>query len=184
MEPGPEAPRWLAIGLALLLGGGALVGFGLLRPRLVGRARVARRRARALGRLGALPRATPIAAGVDGTVRVRGRVKLLRAVRGPVDGAPLAAVETHDEREGGRFAVVDETSVAVVDDDCFELWSTDLARAGGRLADGAAVEVLGRARWAPATDVAGLAADVHYRSGANALVFDGTPDEPIVILAD
>lgn len=188
IAPGSRsASTMLAAGVGIMAVGGLLILLGITRPGRVLRARQAGRRALAIQRLAGAPEVGAIGKTESGTVRVRGKVKILRAVHAPRTGEPVAAFETDDEREGGRFAIVDDTGVAIVDDDCFELWARDPATGtlkvgGGRVADGAAIEVLGTAARGPAIDVAGLASDPHYREAAQALLFDGKPGAPVLLL--
>lgn len=185
--PGRGASTMLLTGLAIMAAGGASILVGVTRPGRIIRARQSRSRARAAERLAQVRETTSIGKSEGGPVRVRGKVKVLRAVAAPKTGEPVAAFETDDEREGGRFAVIDDTGVAIVDDDCFELWGRDPASGapkacGGRVADGATVEVVGTATRRPAADISGLVSDPHYREAAQALVFDGKPDAPVLVL--
>ena len=185
--PGRGASTMLLTGLAIMAAGGASILVGVTRPGRVIRARHSRSRARAAERLAQVRDTTGIGKTEGGLVRVRGKVKVLRPVHAPKTGEPVAAFETEDEREGGRFAVVDDTGVAIVDDDCFELWTRDPASGapkacGGRVPDGAMVEVVGTGARRPAPDITGLVSDPHYREAAQALVFDGKPDAPVLVL--
>lgn len=157
---------------------------------------------------------SPIGDAKAGRARIRGTVHVLRGVH---DG--LAAVfqrvrETHkwmvevvhddqlvseemrettitDTSECGRFAVVDDTGVAIVDDDAFVIWSLKqklAAYEGGALAlrDGAEVEIIGPATKGVAPEAASLVRESSssYRSGRSdsALLFDGTPDDRVWIV--
>ena len=187
IQPGRHATGMLLGGLAILAAGAVSLFLGVTQPGRVLRTGQARRRTRAARELGRIDAPSPIAQVEDGLVRVRGKVKVLRAVHAPKSGEPVAAYETEDEREGGRFAIVDETGVAIVDDDCFELWSWDASanrpgRCGGQVCDGALVEAIGPAVRRPVPDIAGLAADPSYREASRALVFDGTTETPVLLL--
>lgn len=186
VEPGRNALTVLVVGLAVMAAGAVSLFWGVTQPRRVLRAGQARRRVRAGAELRRTTAATPIGKAEDGRVRIRGKVKVLRPVHAPKTGEPVAAYETDDEREGGRFAIVDETGVAVVDDDCFELWSPAPSggpgACGGQIADGSMIEAVGSAARRPAPDIAGLSADPHYREAAQALVFEGKPDAPVLLL--
>ena len=184
VEPGHGALTTLIVGVAIMAAGGVSLLLGVTQPSRVLRANQARRRVRAVADLRRIQTVTPIGKAEDGLVRIRGKVKVLRPVRAPKTGEPVAAYETEDEREGGRFAIVDETGVAVVDDDCFELWSWDGSapgKSGGQIIDGSAIEAVGPAARRPAPDIAGLSADPHYREAAQALVFDGRLDTPVLL---
>ena len=186
VEPGQGALTVLLVGLGVMAAGGASLLWGVTQPNRVLRSGQARRRARATADLRRTTEVTPIGKAADGVVRVRGKVKVLRPVHAPKSGEPVAAYETDEDREGGRFAIVDETGVAVIDDDCFELWSYDQAgnpgACGGQVTDGVTLEAVGTAARRPAPDIAGLAADPHYRESAQALVFEGKPDAPVRLL--
>ena len=92
------------------------------------------------------------------------------------------------EEECGRFAVIDDTGLAIVDDDAF-----DIVGRGGKAPSGEAllaalagtvVEVAGPTKRVDAPDVAHLARAEGYR-GANRqpLMFDGNAENRVVILA-
>ncbi len=159
---------------------------------------------------------TTIAAARDGLCRVRGLAHVLRPASGPRGAhvgafaaqrvsemdAGLAPVSYRYGGESrlvivrveltmrcGRFAVVDDSGVAIVDDDCFFVDYADgqpLEERGAGVAvvtDGAPVELLGPARWRPASDTKEIA--LHrggYRAAPAALVFDGTPRDRVAIL--
>lgn len=154
----------------------------------------------------------PIARAADGICRIRGRVRVLRSAPGEdarVGAAFRRVRSTHsyvevrenrsvtirvtsmtDTAECGRFAVIDESGVAIVDDDAFMVWT--LARrvpserdAALLVEDGDVVEVVGPARRGHDEDAAGLhAPSGAYRDGppAHALIFDGRPDNRVWIL--
>lgn len=186
IEPGHSALTVLLVGLFVMTAGAVSLFWGVTQPRRVLRSGQARRRTWATAALRRATEVTAIGKTADGPARVRGKVKVLRPVHAPRTGEPVAAFETDDEREGGRFAIVDETGVAVVDDDCFELWSWDSSGSpgpcGGQIPDGAMVEAFGQAVRRPTADVVGLATDPHYREAAQALVFEGKPDAPVRLL--
>ncbi|MBX3274222.1 MAG: hypothetical protein KF729_28405 [Sandaracinaceae bacterium] len=179
--------------------------------------RAARRGARAA--LAAV-RATPIAEARDGRARVSGRVSVLSpatdeaadvaaalrrqrsthtwteevSTRGGIRQVTRSETTITETAECGRFAVIDETGVAIVDDDAFRLWSRSgrglpAARDGVLAArDGARVEIVGPARLGDAPEVTELSGALGpgYRAGpaTRALLFDGTPDDPVWILVD
>lgn len=155
---------WVA-GPILFLGGAAAV----LVPRRF-QAAPRRRRARKL-----LDRAGPtvrIAEAAPGLLRVRGRVKLLGK-------ASFAAYErSARDRKCWRFVVHDGSDAAVVDDDCFEIWRSDLRRRGGTIEAGAEIDVVGRAHLRPAPDPE-LASG--FRD-STVLHFEGAPDAPVLLL--
>ena len=187
VEPGRHATTVLLVGLGILTLGAVSLFLGVTQPGRVLRTGQSRRRARAVRELAKITGPSPIAKVEDGRVRVRGKVRVLRPVHAPKSGEPVAAYETEDEREGGRFAIVDETGVAIVDDDCFELWSWDgradrVGRCGGQVRDGDLVEAIGPAVRRPVPDIAGLVADPSYREASQALVFDGTTEAPVLLL--
>src|SRR5687768_7827742 len=97
----------------------------------------------------------------------------------------MEAVNFEDTQECGRFAVLDATGVAIVDDDCFDLWPAegDPHPRGVVLQDGFDVEVVGPARWGQAADVRDLVARTGYREVGKALIFDGRPDAPVRLFA-
>ena len=115
---------------------------------------------------------------------MRGLVRVIRAVTPAGAGPRWAAF--HDARGSGRcgrFAIIDASGTAFVDDDCFEIWNSGHRRHGGALEDGRTVEVIGPAaltRLAAGDAVAG--ADP-YRAQAIAVSFDGTPTVPVIIVA-
>jgi hypothetical protein len=90
--------------------------------------------------------------------------------------------------ECGRFAVVDDSGVALVDDDCFEIWSLDTEHP--RLFedeilgafDGAVVEVFGPATWINNHQLGLLAPTNSYRSSPRILAFNGRPEAVVTVL--
>jgi len=177
-----SASDWGMVGFAF---SGSAFSFAMrvVLPRVRAGARAALRRAAARERIAAVPSA-PIAAAAGGRARIRGRVKILRPCEGPTFSA--AFQKEVGEQDCGRFAVVDGSGVAIVDDDVFEIWTkrtTEFAPddAGGVVLDGAEVEVIGRAAVAEAADVATLG-EGRYRESPQALVFDGHPDDPVVLI--
>lgn len=190
--------------------------FGMLGWRLLGSMRASNLRAGARAALASLP-ARPVAEATGGRCRVRGRVRVLRpaADEDASVGAAFRRVKTshsykvqvYDRRghrdvtrvetvvtetaECGRFAVIDASGVAIVDDDAFRVWSRSgrglpAFRDGAFLArEGEEVEIVGPARAGEAEEVRDLApAGSGYREGppTAALIFDGTPDDPVWIL--
>lgn len=145
-----------------------------------------------------------IAAHDDGVCRVRGRARVLRPAVGetevaayyrrylePLQGGANARLVL-DAMRCGRFAVVDDTGVAVVDDDALLIWSLVVRLPSDEegeitFRDGQTVEVIGPARWEEPEDTRELrAAVVGYRGEhrAGALVFHGSPDAPLLVLVE
>lgn len=199
------AAGFLVAGGALLAGAGTIVyPWQRLRVHdLALRRRLARARR-------AASEAVPIAGAGEGFSHVRGRVHVLRAVNDP-EGRPCAAyVRRARIRTGctctalcrvrydalrtewrcGRFAVVDDSGVAVVDGARVELWSRE---AGGPVArdgtltlhHGDDVHLFGWAAKAEAQDASQFA-PATYRDRALPLAFDGrTPgsaESPTLVL--
>jgi len=107
----------------------------------------------------------------EGMVRLRGRVHVLRGVQDPTDGELIAAVVYRDgSRVCGRFEVVGDRMVGIVDDDMIELWD-DLEWCI-KLRDGDEVEVAGDTKHASDSQEG-------YRAAALRLMFDGRPGRPI-----
>lgn len=167
----------LAVGLAIGTVGavvaGPFVAFGLAAtgflPRRFQTAR-RRRRARAFRKLAG--ETVRIADASPGVIRVQGKVKVLgKSSVGAYERDPR-------DRECWRFMVHDGSGLAVVDDDCFEIWSADLKKGGGTVGNGAQIEVVGRAglRAAPEAELAGSLRD------SMVLCFEGTPDTPLLLL--
>lgn len=127
-------------------------------------------------------------------VRVRGRVRTIRPVPTPrgdlvaafrarrvePGGEPRRRLEVVETAACGRFAVDDGSGVAIVDDDAFALEPLDVAAAAEIVAlrDGDLVEVVGPATRTPAP------ADAPGGPGSDqtALVFDGRPDAPVLLV--
>jgi hypothetical protein len=197
----------LVVGGAAALAGAGMIAFPWQRLRL--RNRAVRRRVARARRAAASP--TPVAKMSDERVQVRGRVHVLRGAR--LSGEPCAAycasrpvrtrctctplcTSTYDALEVrwecGRFAVVDDSGVAVVDgatlttggrpaidihprDDRPALEDEPLV-----LRHGDEVCVFGRAREMEASDASALSPST-YRDRRRPLVFQ--PDgEPVLIL--
>jgi hypothetical protein len=97
---------------------------------------------------------------------------------------------TVEESSGcGVFLIEDETGAALVDDDAFTIaplatrridWDEPISIT---VEDGAEVEVIGRAERKPASALPELARSGGYREAPSLLVFDGRPEERVVILA-
>jgi len=201
---------WLGIGWIPALVAVGLIAAPLLRTHLARRAspfaRMLRRHASSRG-------PHPIARSSGETAHVRGRVRVSRAVRespsGPL-GAYLVIRDdsvtvrlTHTDADGhetygfahgggdtveaacGRFAVIDDTGVAVVDDDAFDLWGTSFIRVGKdrvlTVADGCEVEILGPAHLASEPEVEWQAGETSYRGPRRVLRFEGNAKQRVLI---
>lgn len=183
---GAAAAVGLAVAVGLLAVGGALVWLHFATPRMAVRRDAARRRVRAEQMAARAGPVAPIGEAKGDLVRVRGRVKVLRAADAP---ATVGRCAVHEDRfrgdlESGRFAVADASGLAIVDDDCIEVWrrgSSDFDEPGGDVLDGADVEILGPAASGPAPDVAALGESA-YRQFPEALIFDGRPDRPVLVI--
>jgi hypothetical protein len=85
----------------------------------------------------------------------------------------------------GRFAVVDDSGVAVVDDDAFDLWGSSFIRAGKArvltVADGCEVEILGPAHLANEPEAEWHEGEADYRRAKRVLRFEGTPKRRVLI---
>ncbi|MBI2898226.1 MAG: hypothetical protein HYY06_32045 [Deltaproteobacteria bacterium] len=155
----------LLAGPALLVGGAATV----LVPR---RLQLVRRRRWARELLERAGEPVKIAGAATGLVRIRGKVKVLGE-------SSFAAYERSPrDRKCWRFVVHDGSGPAVVDDDCFEIWRSDLRKRGGTIEGGAQIDVIGRAvlRPAPDPDLVGSLRD------SMVPVFEGTPGTPVLLL--
>ncbi len=109
----------------------------------------------------------------EGRVRIRGRIRVLRSVTDPLLKTPVAAATDYrGERVCGRFEVVGDGVVGVVDDDLIELW--DDWGWTVRLNDGDEVEVAGEAKRGPLDD-----GEEGYRDTAMGMIFDGRPGQPV-----
>lgn len=115
---------------------------------------------------------TPIAEARDGTRRIRGTVRVIEA---PPGEQPDVAMSLVRGRRVGRFAVVDGTGEALVDDDMVEVFS----ELGGELTvrDGDRVEVVGSTWHRQKAPRAGA-----YRGGSS-VELRGSAREKIVVLA-
>jgi hypothetical protein len=183
----------LAVDVGITLG-----SYGLTTPwlvyRLVRRAVARRRRVRAVRRqLTAAGAPVSIGAAAAGLVCVRGRVQVLAPPRDRRDDTTLGMfLRTHRYRLGGSWETErgfgllklnDGTGVAVIDDDFVQLLHPDgkLPRRFRICAiavhDGDAVEVVGRAARRPHEAASGAG----YRATGMPLVFDGRPDELLLV---
>ncbi|MBW2527058.1 MAG: hypothetical protein JRI23_22950 [Deltaproteobacteria bacterium] len=139
-------------------------------------------------------REPPVAAGALLTRQRRGDSANVEVIK---DGRPvMTTVSRHymEERSAcGRFAVIDDTGVAIVDDAAFEIWSLGISFAATddvtvAVRDGDTVEVIGPAERGPAPDVRDIPGhvpvDEGYRDRApRALLFDGSAQNRVLILA-
>lgn len=194
---------------ALLVGVGgasAIAGVGtLVYPFQRHRVRDARRRWRVLHAAARTERPTPLAKAEAGELAVRGRVHVLDGVR---YRDQMWAAWVHRDRvtrrctcsprctatykplrtrwETGRFAVVDETGVAVIDGAPLDLWRNDREQSDEGLiglSHGDEVRVLGVAAVVEAPDVMALASGVAgYRDTPRVLGFSGTDRKPVCVL--
>lgn len=181
-QQGAIHPTAGLVGFALIAAGLASFGLNFSFPRWVARRDADARRIRALSTLGRAGDVVPIGAAAREIVRIRGRVHVIRASSTVAEAG--ADFPSPAELDCGRFAIVDPTGVAVVDDDCFEIWSRTDGRPdhlGGRVLHGMMVEVVGKARVEDAPDT-GSIGESGYRESPKALVFDGRPDAPVVVL--
>jgi hypothetical protein len=155
----------------------------------------------------------PIGRTTGEIAHVRGRLKVTRAVResprGPV-GAYLVITrhvishrETFKDQDGnersvvhsqrvqavdaacGRFAVIDDTGVAVVDDDAFDLWGAAFVRDGDRevleITNGMLVDVHGPARFSDEPEAELADQPGAYRTRPRVLLFDARQDSRLLI---
>jgi hypothetical protein len=131
--------------------------------------------------------------GVGGRVTAAERDELETFDLTPIatDGDGMAHVHkgavTEQSSRCGRFLVSDETGVAVVDDDAFDVWVADDCPAptghGFSIAavDGAIVEIVGPCRERPAADDE-RRTEAGYRERPTVLAFDGQPGDRVLIL--
>lgn len=179
---------------------------------LDGKAHAARARENE-ARLAAAGPVVPIAQA-SATAHIRGTVKVLTALRHervrPEENLAAVLFRERGERvvqhgtksrpfaesigsvcdslASGRFAVVDDSGIAIVDEDCFDVWPPGgLNRTRNYridVRDGDVVEIVGSAQWEAAPEAIDLAHAGRYRDRADqALVFDGTREEPVIIVA-
>ncbi len=219
----------LAGAVSLILIGGGLPPWGVVVVQvalwslifgaflLVKELRIKKLRARVqsvFDRAGAAELARPIAQA-SGVCHVRGKVRVLKPVQGPL-GNPVVAyfvrrkkdtvivvrdryggttsqivtqVTVEESSGSGVFLIEDETGAALIDDDAFTVapistrridWDEPMSIV---VEDGAEVEVIGRAERRPASALPEIARSGGYRDAPSLLVFDGKPDERVLILA-
>ncbi|MEZ4337214.1 MAG: hypothetical protein R3B82_11365, partial [Sandaracinaceae bacterium] len=191
-----------------LIAGGASVaaGVGLLAyPYERRRLHDARQRWRAREAARQAKHPTPLSQVTSGRVAIEGRVQILEGVAGPDADEPLAAwVERAWIRRScactprcpatfwslrtrwrtGRFAIVDDSGVAVVDGAALDLFITEQPLGEGRfvgLRHGDRVRAIGHADAIEAPDVANPAQGTYRHRGRPVGLF-GTDEAPILIL--
>jgi hypothetical protein len=209
--PGANVPWWMVAISQGALWLTIIVTFLLIKDR-----RVKRHRARihAVGaRLAAAAAVTPIL-DASGTARIRGRISVIKPVKGPM-GDPVAAYLVRARKETiemlpmgrgqtrravtaltveessacGTFVVRDETGAALIDDDAYTLASAALVEKAWNepmsivLKDGDEVEILGAAERKPASAYPDLARSSGYREAPSILVFDGSPEQRVLLIA-
>jgi hypothetical protein len=209
--PGAGAPWWvIAIAEGTLWA--AIIGtFVLIKDRRVKQHRARIQAVRA--RLGAAAAVTPILnAGGIARIRgrisvikpikgpmgdpvaaylVRARketVELLSMGRGQTRQA-VTALTVEESSACGTFLVRDESGAALIDDDAYTLaspalvdlaWNEPIAMV---LKDGDEVEILGAAERKPSSVYPDLARSAGYREAPSILVFDGSPEQRVLLIA-
>lgn len=204
-------------GIGILVGGQVLVWggiYGAYRMRKGARIKHLRDRLQAqAARIAGAPAVTPIGQA-SGACHIRGRVRILKPVKGPM-GTPVAAFLERRKRQSlgmvsakrgtqveavtevtveetsacGVLMIEDETGSALIDDDAFAV-----AQLGGLKKDwdeplsivvneGDEIEVIGRAEKKSASALPEIARQGGYRDAGSVLVFDGKPDERVLVLA-
>jgi hypothetical protein len=201
---------WLVIGTQVIVWGLILNAFFFVRNRQVdqhrSRTRLIRERVVGAGPVGAIRDAKE-------KVRIRGRVRIIKPVKGPM-GEPVAAYLVRHQRSAigmisgragayeavtsvtveessacGVFLVTDETGAALIDDDAFAIAPLD----GGEVAwdkamsiivkEGSEIEVIGPAQRKPSAEYPVLAQTTGYREAPSVLALNGTADERVIVLA-
>jgi hypothetical protein len=132
------------------------------------------------------PLGEPVAAYL---VRARkDTVELLPIGRGQTRQA-VTAQTVEESSACGTFVVRDESGAALIDDDAYTLASPMLVDMPWNepisivLKDGAEVEILGAASRKPTSTYPDLAAVAGYREAPSILVFDGTPERRVLLIA-
>lgn len=101
----------------------------------------------------------------------------------------VTALTVEESSACGVFLVRDESGAALLDDDAFSVASPALVEADWNqplsivIKDGAEVELLGPAERKPSSAYPDLALSGSYREAPTLLVFDGTPEQRVVVLA-
>ena len=132
------------------------------------------------------PMGDPVAAYL---VRARKEtVELLSMGRGQTRRA-VTAVTVEESSACGTFLVRDENGAALIDDDAYTLASPALVDMPWNepisivLKDGAEVEILGAAERKPSSAYPDLAQSAGYREAPSILVFNGAPEERVLLIA-
>jgi len=122
-------------------------------------------------------------------VRHRKDTTVLRRSRYGQTYLVVTAVTVEESSGCGVFLVEDESGAALIDDDAFTVvpvtprkmdWDEPVTIVA---ADGAEVEIIGRAERKPASALPEIARQGGYREAPSLLVFDGKPEERVLILA-
>jgi len=115
-------------------------------------------------------------------------VELLPAGRGQTRRA-VTSITVEESSACGVFLVEDETGAVLVDDDAFTVapvaglkldWDDPISLA---VEDGGEVEIIGPTERKPASSYPELAKAGGYREAASLLVFNGTPEARVLIIA-
>lgn len=132
------------------------------------------------------PMGDPVAAYL---VRARkDTVELLSMGRGQTRRA-VTAQTVEESSACGTFLVRDESGAALIDDDAYTLASPALVDMPWNepislvLKDGAEVEILGAAARKPSSAYPDLAQSAGYRESPSILVFDGSPEQRVLLIA-
>jgi hypothetical protein len=209
--PGADAPWWVFVIAEVALWAAILGTFVLIKDRRVKqhRSRIQAVRARLAGS-GAV---TPILdaggiARIRGKISVikpvngplgepvaaylvrasKETVELLPAGRGQTRRA-VTALTVEESSACGTFIVRDESGAALIDDDAYTLASPALVDMPWNepisivLKDGAEVEILGAAARKPVSAYPDLAQSGGYREAPSILVFDGSPEQRVLLIA-
>jgi membrane protein implicated in regulation of membrane protease activity len=205
-----ERPWWVILVIQVVLWGTIYGVYRALNERRVKRYRQRLQAVR--DRVGAAGPVTPIAQA-EGRVHIRGKVSVIKPVKGPMGDPVAAylvrrkkdTVETivsgRRRREAitaqtveessacGVFVIKDESGTALVDDDAFVLGAIEPQKSDWDdpitliVREGSEVEILGTAKRIAASAHPEIAKSGSYRDAPSLLVFDGTPDDRVLLLA-
>jgi hypothetical protein len=101
----------------------------------------------------------------------------------------VTALTVEESSASGTFLVRDETGAALIDDDAYTLASPTLVEKAWNeplsivLKDGDEVEILGAAERKPSSTYPDLARSAGYREAPSILVFDGSPERRVLLIA-